>query len=98
VLVLSVSLASFLSDARPPYLQVNVERGDFFIDGPLFLKSGVSFSGTWSDDSPGFTFFNLYQGENNGKTSEDAVFVVDGGRGRGTAGVDYPATFKELDA
>ncbi len=62
-------------------LQLNVQKGDFFVDGPLFLKSGVSFSGTWSDDSPNYTKFKLYPGENNGNTTEDAIFVVDGGRG-----------------
>jgi len=60
--------------------------GDYFVDGPIFLKSGVSFSGTWSDDTPNYTTFQLYQGENNGKTSEDAMFVVDKGGGFEGAG------------
>ncbi len=58
-----------------------MEVGDFFIDGPLFLKSGVSFSGNWDGDTNSFTTFILYQGDNNGQTTEDAIFVVDEGSG-----------------
>lgn len=67
--------------------QVKLLTGDYFVDGPLFLKSGVSFDGSVSDDSPNHTYLELYQGENNGKTYEDAMFVIDGGTGR-NASVD----------
>lgn len=48
------------------------------MDGPVFVKSGVTIEGDYSDDSPGWTFFRLYEGANNGNTAEDAVVVIDG--------------------
>lgn len=59
--------------------QLNLRTGDHYVDGPVFLKSGVTISGRISDDSPNYTTFILYDGDNNGKTSEDAMLVIDGG-------------------
>ena len=51
---------------------------DSFMDGPVFVKSGVTLSGGKSDDAPGYTFFKVYDGENNGNSAEDATVVIDG--------------------
>ncbi|CAM9220801.1 unnamed protein product [Pylaiella littoralis] len=57
---------------------LNLRTGDHYVDGPVFLKSGVTISGRISGDSPNYTTFILYDGDNNGKTSEDAMLVIDG--------------------
>lgn len=48
------------------------------MDGPIFLKSGVTLEGSYSDNYPTRSFFTLYEGDNNGKTAEEAILVVDG--------------------
>lgn len=48
------------------------------MDGPIFLKSGVTLEGSYSDNYPTRSFFTLYEGDNNGKTAEEAIVVVDG--------------------
>lgn len=52
--------------------------GDFFIDGPIYMKSGVTLDGSWIDEAPVFSFLWLYEGSNFGNVAEDAVIVVDG--------------------
>lgn len=58
-------------------VKINVYFGDVFFDGPVFIKSGVTLSGKYSDDL-GWTSFILYEGPNNGNTDEDALIVIDG--------------------
>ena len=37
----------------------------------------MTIDGRWSDDSPSWPYFNLYEGTNSGNTEEDAVVVID---------------------
>lgn len=48
------------------------------MDGPVFIKSGVTLEGDQSDDYPAWTFFKLHEGANNENTEEDAMMVFDG--------------------
>lgn len=59
-------------------VHINMILGDFFIDGPIYIKSGVTLDGSWIDESPVFSFLWLYEGSNFGSVTEDAVIVVDG--------------------
>lgn len=58
--------------------QITLIEGDYFIDGPIFMKSGVTLDGQWQDDFPSWTYFVFYEGENSASTGEDAVIVMDG--------------------
>ena len=55
-----------------------MQEGDFFLDGPVFIKNGVTLSGGVNPEGPITTFFILYEGDNNGNTAEEAVIVIDG--------------------
>lgn len=55
-----------------------MQEGNYFLDGPVFVKSGVTLSGTFNAEGPALTFFILYEGDNNGKTAEEGVIVIDG--------------------
>eukprot|EP00904_Undaria_pinnatifida_P008259 jgi/Undpi1/4563/HiC_scaffold_18.g07917.m1 len=57
---------------------ITLKKGDYFIDGPVFLKSGVTLDGEYSDDSPNWTTFLLYEDSNTVQTGEDAIMVIDG--------------------
>lgn len=49
--------------------------GDYYLDGPVFLKSGVSLLGVFSeDDSPYETHFNMH----GSSTGADGVINADG--------------------
>lgn len=52
--------------------------GDYFLDGPIYMKSGVTLDGTWIDESPTFSFLYLYESENFSNTAENGVIVIDG--------------------
>lgn len=52
--------------------------GDHFVDGPIFIKSGVTLSGSWIAESPQFSFLFVYEGSNNRNTGEDGIIVIDG--------------------
>ena len=55
--------------------EVNLEMGDYYLDGPVFLKSGVSLIGDWSeDDSPYETVFHVH----GSGTGADGVINADG--------------------
>lgn len=60
------------------YTQIDFTNGDYFLDGPIFIKSGVTLNGGYTDDSPNYPFFRLYDGPNTASTTEDAVIVIDG--------------------
>eukprot|EP00904_Undaria_pinnatifida_P008263 jgi/Undpi1/4567/HiC_scaffold_18.g07921.m1 len=59
-------------------VHITLIEGDYFIDGPIFMKSGVTLDGQWQDDFPSWTYFVFYEGENSAITGEDAVIVMDG--------------------
>lgn len=58
--------------------KLDLRDGDFFLDGPVFIKSGVTLAGTVTDDAPGWTFFIVYDGPKTTAAGEDAVVVIDG--------------------
>lgn len=66
------------SSQNLPVAQISLTNGDYFLDGPIFIKSGVTLSGSYSDDVPTFPFFRLHDGPNTASTTEDAVIVIDG--------------------
>lgn len=54
---------SLIFDVRrgPQVGSVNLVMGEYYMDGPIFLKSGVDLLGTWSeDDAPYETEFILH--------------------------------------
>ena len=53
--------------------EVNLVSGDYYLDGPVFLKSGISLVGIVSDDAPG-TGLNLH----GSGTGADGVVNADG--------------------
>ncbi|CAN0295555.1 unnamed protein product, partial [Ectocarpus sp. 12 AP-2014] len=57
---------------------IKLHFGDYYIDGPIFLKSGVFIDGDWKDEYPSFCWLVLYDGDSNTVTGEDAMVVVDG--------------------
>ncbi|CAM9212730.1 unnamed protein product, partial [Laminaria digitata] len=59
-------------------VHIKLRKGDYFLDGPVFVKSGVTLDGEYSDDAPNWSTFVLYEGANNRNTAEDAVVVIDG--------------------
>lgn len=61
----------------PLYKQFDFIRGEFFFDGPILMKSGVTLDGGFSDEFPGWTFFITYDGPNTQLSSEEAVIVID---------------------
>ena len=71
--------------------------GDYYLDGPVFLKSGVSLIGDWSeDDSPYETQFHVH----GSGTGADGVINADGVSGayvslvmRNIAGSSFNSTF-----
>lgn len=52
--------------------------GDHFVDGPIFMKSGVTLSGSWIAESPQFSFLSVYEGSSNSNTGETGIIVIDG--------------------
>lgn len=61
-----------------PNTQISLSTGDYFLDGPIFIKSGVTLGGGYSDDAPNYPFFQIYDGPNTASTTEDAMIVIDG--------------------
>lgn len=59
-------------------VHITFRTGDYFLDGPVFVKSGVTLQGATSDDYPAWTYFNLHEGANNDNTAEEAILVFDG--------------------
>lgn len=66
------------------------------MDGPVFVKSGVTLDGEYSDDSPNWTTFRLYEGANNGNTAEDAMVVIDGVTDAAASAFLSPVTLSPL--
>lgn len=63
---------------KPTHLrhQISMKNGHYFLDGPVFLKSGVTLSGgDYSYNEPSRTYLVLH----NHTSLEDAVIVIDGG-------------------
>lgn len=55
--------------------EVNLIMGDYYLDGPVFLKSGIHLNGIWSeDDSPYETQFSMH----GSGTGADGVINADG--------------------
>eukprot|EP00904_Undaria_pinnatifida_P006174 jgi/Undpi1/2687/HiC_scaffold_14.g06065.m1 len=64
-----------VATGEDPAPEVNLEMGDYYLDGPVFLKSGVSLIGDWSeDDSPYETQFHVH----GSGTGADGVINADG--------------------
>eukprot|EP00904_Undaria_pinnatifida_P008254 jgi/Undpi1/4559/HiC_scaffold_18.g07913.m1 len=57
---------------------VHMVGGDFFVDGPVYIKSGVTLSGSSSESCEVCTHMLAYEGSNNGNTEEDGIVVIDG--------------------
>lgn len=54
---------------------VNLKMGDYYLDGPVFLKTGIHLNGRWSeDDSPYETQFHMH----GSGTGADGVINADG--------------------
>lgn len=51
--------------------------GAYYIDGPVFLKSGVDFYGDWRDDDPPFATW-LYLHDVATSASVDGIMNADG--------------------
>ena len=49
----------------------------FFVNGPIFLKSGVALRGDFNVEFSDWTDFWVYDGPNVSNTGEDAVIVID---------------------
>ena len=49
-------------------------EGDYYLDGPVFLKSGISLVGESGEDAPYYTELNLY----GSGTGADGVINADG--------------------
>ena len=64
----------------PPHLvsesKIKLELGEYFLDGPIFVKSGVTLSGMYSSDSSSYTELVLYDGANNENAAEEAIIVI----------------------
>ncbi|CAM9670498.1 unnamed protein product [Ascophyllum nodosum] len=56
---------------------VSLTMGDYYVDGNIYMKSGVVLNGRASEDPPYITEFFLEDGA-AGKTAIDAIIVVDG--------------------
>ncbi|CAM9160508.1 unnamed protein product [Ectocarpus sp. 4 AP-2014] len=56
---------------------VVLPQGSWYVDGNIFMKSGVFLDGSFSEDSPYFTGIILEEGA-AGKTDIDAMVVMDG--------------------
>ena len=48
------------------------------MDGPVYIKSGVTLSGSSSESCEVCTHMLAYEGSNNGNTEEDGIVVIDG--------------------
>lgn len=48
--------------------------GDYYLDGPVYLKSGISLLGVFSEDSP----FETALSTHGSGTGADGVIVADG--------------------
>ncbi|CAM9499220.1 unnamed protein product [Ectocarpus sp. 4 AP-2014] len=68
---------------------IKLHFGDYYIDGPIFLKSGVFIDGDWKDEYPTFCWLVLYDGDSNTVTGEDAMVVVDGATGAELYGLAF---------
>eukprot|EP00904_Undaria_pinnatifida_P008260 jgi/Undpi1/4564/HiC_scaffold_18.g07918.m1 len=76
-----------LNDAS---VHIGLQRGDYFLDGPVFVKSGVTLDGGKSDDAPTSTFFNVYEGDGSrNKAAEDAVIVISGATDAAVEFIDF---------
>ena len=58
--------------------KINMQEGDFFLDGPVFVKNGVTLSGQFNVEFGLYTYFILYESDSNGNTAEEAVVVING--------------------
>ncbi|CAM9688722.1 unnamed protein product [Scytosiphon promiscuus] len=56
---------------------VSLPLGNWYVDGNIFMKSGVFLDGSFSDEDPYFTGIILEEGA-AGKTDIDAMVVMDG--------------------
>ncbi|CAM9952012.1 unnamed protein product [Ascophyllum nodosum] len=56
---------------------VSLPLGDYFVDGNIFMKSGVTLDGDNAEDRPSETYIFLEDGA-AGNTAIDAIIVVDG--------------------
>lgn len=54
--------------------EVNLVMGDYYLDGPVLLKSGISLVGIVSEDSPFITALSVH----GTGTGSDGVIVADG--------------------
>ena len=52
--------------------------GDYFVDSPVYIKSGVTLSGSSGESCEVCTHMLAYEGSNNGNTEEDGIVVIDG--------------------
>lgn len=48
------------------------------MDGPIYLKSGITLSGVFNSEFLSFTGVHVYNGPNAGSVAEEAMIIVDG--------------------
>lgn len=52
--------------------------GEFYLNGPIFVKSGVTLNGDFVAESWSFTNFVVYEDSTTSGAGEDAIIVIDG--------------------
>lgn len=48
------------------------------MDGPIYLKSGITLRGAYSAEYVSYTGLVLYDGPNTGSVAEEAMVIIDG--------------------
>lgn len=81
-----------VSHPSPPGFpqQIEFQLGEYYLDGPIFVKSGVTISGQYSSEFTTYTEFILYEGDNIGISGEDGIIVIDSVKGAEERMVTFP--------
>lgn len=66
------------------------------MDGPIFVKSGVTLYGTFNVEFTTYTEFVFYEGANTGNTAEEAIVVFDDVTGAEESTVFFPLCCSSL--
>ena len=57
--------------------KIQLYLGNYYLDGPIFFKSGVTISGRFNVEFTTYTDLVFYEGANSGNTAEEAIVVFD---------------------
>eukprot|EP00904_Undaria_pinnatifida_P008258 jgi/Undpi1/4562/HiC_scaffold_18.g07916.m1 len=66
-----------VGDLDDSTVHIEFQLGEYYLDGPIFVKSGVTISGQYSSEFTTYTEFILYEGDNIGVSGEDGIIVID---------------------